>query len=390
MRFRWFPLIVGALALAALAVHFAVPFAHVVTQDGEGAVVADDVMSLGDYKASRESAETSIVPSGAGFTYMTVSLIFMATGALLFALFAHLKGEGKLGWFQLGAGTLTAIGGAMTLHNQGLWAGRGFNAWIQKIMGWDNPPLEWTPFLAGHSSADLVTYLTTISPAIVLALTVALIVCLAKGWAGLIRVDRDLRGHAQKHGRLAIVGALTFVLVVVMPWVVTVMPGSVQPAGTEAADDTFFWGAYDVFLMQDASLAFAMEANELGNALWSDLGTLLGIVMLTSLFAVLAPFAGIAGKHMESLQQPVFGRLVESMSLATVLLHPFTIIAALLASFTLLDPSDLFSAKTTGIAMIAAAGGLTASVFSILVARVVVADETGIVADDFPEPVVYD
>ncbi len=376
--------------MAALAVHFAVPFAHVVVQDDQGAVVRDDVLSLSGYKAERDAAETSIVPTGAGFTYMVVSLVFMATGAVLFAVLAHFNAVGKTGWFQLGAGLLTAAGAAMTIHNQGLWAGRGFNAWIQKVMGWDNPPKEWAPYLAEHSSADLVTYLTTFSPALVLALTITLLVCLAKGWAGLIRADRDLRGHAQKHGRLAIVGALTFALVTLMPWVVTVMPGSVEPAGTEAADDTFFWGAYDVFLMQDASLAFAMDVNELGNALWSDLGTLIGIVMLTSLFAVLAPFAGIAGKHMESLQQPVFGRLVESASLATVLLHPFTIIAALLASFTLHDPSDIFSARTTGVAMIAAAAGITASVFAILVARIVVADETGIVADDFPEPVVYD
>ncbi len=389
MRMRWFPLIVAALALAALTVHFAVPFAHIVEQDVEGAVVRDDVLSLGDLKDERTAA-TSIIPTGAGFTYMAVSLVMMLVGALVFALAGQMQGEGRNGWIQFGSAATTALGAAMTVHSQALWVGRGFNAWIQKIMGWDNPPKAWADLYAEHSAADAVTYFTVISPIIVLAVTLALIFILVKTWTTMVRDERDMRRNAWQHGRLAFISALILSLVAIMPWVVTVMAGSVQPAGTEVADDTFFWSAYDVMLLKDVSYEAAVEGREAGLVLWDDLGTLLSIVMLTSMLAVLAPFIGLAGKHMESLHQPVFGRLVESASLATVLLHPFTVLAAFLASFTLHDPNDIFSARTTGIAMIAAIGGVVGSVYAILVARYVVADETGIIADDFPEPVVYD
>ncbi len=376
--------------MAALMVHLTVPFAHIVVQDEAGAVIRDDVVGLFEWQGERDAAASSTVARGAGFEYMLVSLVFMAVGALAFAFLGQRDGTGRSGWFQLGAGTLTAVGAAMTIHNQGLWAGRGFNAGIQKLMGWDNPPQDWATFIHDYSSADVATYLTTISPAIVVALTIALIGVLAKTWSGMVRTDRDMHVQAWHHGRLALIGAAVFVLLTVMPWVVTVMPGSVQPDGAEVPDDTFFWSAYDVLWMNDMTRTAAEDLREGGLVIWDDLAALLDVLMLTSLVAIIAPFAGLAGKHMESLKQPVFGRLIESTSLATVLVHPFTVVAALLASFMLHDPSDIFPAKTTGVAMLAAVGGIAASVFAFLIARVVVADETGIIADDFPEPVVYD
>ncbi len=389
MRIRWLPLIVAALALAALIVHLTMPFAHVVQQDGTGAVASDETYGLGEYQDMRAAADSSVVPPSAGFTHMLVGLGILAVGAVVFAVAAQAKGR-VAEWTQFGAGLMTAGGAIDVILTQGMWVGRGFASLIQKTMGWDNPPTQWEPFIDAYSSADLATYTTVISPILVLAAALAATGLLLRAWAGLVRLDRGMQAQARQHGRMAFVAAAVLAALLVVPWVVTVAAGSVQPANTEVPDDTFFWSAYDVAWFKSISYSAADERGEVGIILWYELGSLLGAVLLTAQLAVYAAVAGIAGKHLESIGQPVFGRLLENVSLANVLLMPFVILAGILASFFLLDPNDLESGKRTGVALLASAAGIVGTVFALLNARGVLADETGLVADDFPEPVVYD
>ncbi len=383
MRVRILSLVVAALALTALIVHLVVPFASYEVAAQMGVESGSGTWTLQEMKDMRDSDHV-MVP-GATFGYLLGGLIVLNLGAFAFLLTQFFRGSAGV-YGRFGGAIVTALGAAMTLHGHGLWAGRMTGALIHSL-GWDAPPAVYKDLMADYAPADIVSLFYPISPLIVFTLAIAAAICLIFAATPRVR-DDQMRALASKHGRVAIVAIASFAAILVLPWVVQVMDHGLTELNPED-EDPFFWSAYDVLYLRELTYQEAFEVGEAGLIVFDGLSIAMRYLMVFGIIGIVAPLAAIAGKVLESEGNPVLGRLVENLGLVTIATFAATLVISFLAAFTLHD-SEFYPSMTTGLPLLQWIPAVTGIIMAGLVGREVLADETGLVADDFPEPVIYD
>lgn len=382
------PVVVASLAILILVVHLALPFAWIEIRDGRSAVVESGLLSRSEMADRLEGDEAPGVP-GAGLGYLLASALLGAAAGVAFLVAGAMREKAQT-WTRFGAGSLLGLGTAMALHGNGLWAGRATGTLLHDIFYAPALPEEHAT-VQSLAAGDTFTRIIPISPLVVAALAFLLLFALIRNWTPHVRDERGMRHAAGRHGRLALLGAAVLLTATMMPWVVQELHEDVTPAeGSTAGTDHFFWSAYDVMQKREASQLIAEDSGEGGLIMWGGLDAALGFLMLGAMLGIVGPVLALAGKDLESSGEAVFGRLLENTSLVAILSHTFAIVAALLAAFFLHHPLEFQKAITTGIPLILVVPAGIALVTAGLVARDVVAVDSDLVADDFPEPVVYD
>lgn len=382
------PVVVASLAVLILVVHLALPFAWIEVRDGRSAVVESGMLSRSEMADRLAGDEAPGVPGG-GLGYLLASAILGAAAGIAFLVASAMRQKAQT-WTRFGSGALLGLAAALGLHGNGLWAGRATGTVLHDTFYAPALPEEHAT-LQALAAGDTFTRIIPISPLVVAALGLLLLFVLVRTWTPFVREERTMRQAAARHGRLAMLGAAVLLMATMMPWVVQELHEDVTPPeGSTAGTDHFFWSAYDVMQKREASQLIAEDSGEGGLIMWGGLDAALGFLMLGAVLGIVGPVLALGGKDLESAGEAVFGRLLENASLLAILSHTFAIVAAVLGAFFLHHPLEFQEAIMTGIPLILVIPAGIALVTAGLVARDVVAVDTDLVADDYPEPVVYD
>jgi hypothetical protein len=393
MRARILSGVIALLAVAALVIHLTVPFASYEIADQMGVEPGSGTYTVGELKDARaqqdETNRPYVIVPGSSLTYLLTGAIVLTLGALVFFGSQFMRGTAG-SYTRVGGGILTALGAGFSIHGNGLWSGRGISSLIH-MLGWDAPPGAYKDtYLANFSPMDIVSSWMPISPFILTFIGLAIVILLAYAWVPAVRDERNMRHLAKRHGRLAIIGAVALVVALLMPWVVQVLEHGLTEGPNPADEDPFFWSAYDVMFYREVSFGPADEVGESGLLLWVGLSIALRALMIMGIAGMVVPFIALAGKQIESDGNPVLGRMLENIGLLAVLTHAYLILAAFMGAFVLLNASDQYASTITGLPLLLMIPAGIGVVWAGMVGRDVIADETDLVADDFPEPVVYD
>lgn len=392
MRVGVSTVLVAILSVAIVTVLLAAPFAAVKAHDPAGNLQRDDVLGFQEYHDARATADsegqnTETAP-GTSYLYMLLPAVGLAITGILFLAFHAINGQAGE-WLRQGAGALAAVLAAMVLHANALWAGKTISQSLTNIaLGSDGPPRAYRAMIRDHSNVDLWSSMIPISAGIIVALTIGLFVVLGMAWVRTLPEARGVQDSARRHARLGVTFASLLALVLIAPMAVQNMPDGLAQAGSDR--DTFIWSVQDILFLREVSWNNAAETGEAGLILWDGLSIAMQITIGLLIFGIVAAALGIAGNHIEAMGNPVLGRLLENVSLGTIIVGLATLIVMLMAAFGLHHPNDIFDARTTGLPLLPAAGAIAATVIAGFNARHVLATESGLVADDFPEPVVYE
>ncbi len=391
MRVGVSTVLVAVFAVAIVTVLLAAPFAKVQAHDPEGNLQRDEVLGFQAYHNARATAESEGEPletvPGTGYLYMLLPAVGLGIFGILF-LAGHAM-PGRAGeWAILGAGSLTGLMAAFVLHANALWAGKAIAQTITNMaLGSDGPPRVYRAMIRDHSPVDLFSSFIPISAGIVVALCIGLFVVLGMAWRRNI-LDAHAHETAQRQGRLLVTMAVLLTVTLALPMVIQNMPDGLAQAGSDR--DTFVWSVQDIVFLREVSWNEAFAVGESGLILWDGLTLAFHIGIALLVIGIATALLGLVGAHLEDLGQTVLGRLLTNASLASVIVGLVAMVLGVLAAYVLHHPNDVFEARTTGIPLLVSIAGLAATIHAGQIARHVLGRESGVVADDFPEPVVYE
>ncbi len=392
MRVGVLSVLAALLAIAVVVVLWSAPFADVKATSTSGESLRDDRLGFQEFHDERAIARADGEPvetvTGTGYLYMLVPAIALAAMGLVFLL-GHLI-PGRAGDWTIATGGIgAAISAILVLHSNALWAGKGVASLAtNNALGSDAPPRIYRNMIREFSPVDMLSHFTPISPFIIIAITIAFLAVLGMAWSRALPDERSLRPAARRQGWLVATTGALLGIVLMVPMVVQTLPDGLPAEGDD--QDTFVFSAHHVLFMREVSWEFAAQSNEPGLVLWDGLSILLGLTIAVLMIAAMGPALGLLGKHLEAMGHAVGGRLLENLSLVAIIGAAMAIVTSVLVAFVLAAPNDVFDADTTGVPLIAGLAGLAVGIHGILVARHVLADASGDVADDFPEPVVYE
>lgn len=377
-RAATFALVLGALALVALT---AAPHAYLVDEPRDGGAAVSQLRFW--WQQVAWDADHATVP-GASAVLGALAATVLAVGTLLFWTGVRRRRGG----LALG-GAATALAGAVpTVVYAALWTGRLLTSLTHTVAGYDAPAqLVRLP----QFTDDAHTAVWTIGPVLVLGLAVAAVQSVCRGLATLPVGAFDLRVQAARHLRAASLAVVALAVLFVVPWSIQTLPDNTDPPEGVAQDDDAFWfSAYDAFRVHEGTTAVAQQTNagaavqygELLQLLWWAVGAV-AVVLLASLLAAHGTLRGAAGdRNLGNLWQAgVYAGVLASVGLFAV---------ALLGALWLHRPNADIPDRGTFLGLAAAVPAVLALLSQVAAARELGRESGTLLADDFPEPILYD
>lgn len=350
------------LAVVALIVHLAVPLMHA---DGETYSRAEWL----DVEASQDP-----VP-GASMLITLVGLVTLVAGLGGAWLLRH-QHMGRLTM-----GFVAAIGAGLTVRSQALWSGRGVATAIHAVLGSDGPPARFAALGNDHFGS-----VVPIAPPMVLALTTVAVVWLLKDLAD----DRIHVEHATRHTRPALWMFVVLLLVPAMPWAIE---ETADANSTDAAQDLdlFMISAYDASRLHLDTSARADATGEAGLSEYDEVAWVHGATLVLFLLAAALAMLGLAGLWRTELEDKYLGRTLETTGAA---LHLVVGLAAAFAvvvvAVFLYGANDRTESDPAWAPLLTVVPSLLVLPAAVATLRRLSADQDRLIADRFPEPVIYD
>ncbi len=222
--------IVAGLAVAALLLHFAVPYGVV---EFRSAAAPDDVVVWrGDVMEQRDFLPAELVANNPSPTVTLAGSLLAVFGAALLLILGYqplqVTAARLVGY---GGGAMTALGAGLMWMSSMYSVGTGFSTFLGTIFG--------TKFLSNFWA---------ISPVFVAAASMALLVFSLKVMTTVVSSKDHLRERAQHHGRSAVLALAMMGTILLVPWSIGLMPdGTSDFADFDLGDDDapYFFSAED-------------------------------------------------------------------------------------------------------------------------------------------------
>lgn len=369
------------LAAFALVVHLAVPFVHLSFEPEDGPSTSQTYWPW-------QMSERSTGPNGldelaaASLPFAWIGLALLVIGAAVMWL-----GANRAKWVEPTAAGLAAIGGAMTIHGQGLWSGRGIASLANVILGTDAPSKK---HLAASFSGDYYTTVWPISTWLVLGLAVVVVWRVLAALAAGAPEPRQVWRYVRSGKWLIAV----WVFALIVPWSVQTLDDSTAPRqdGDDLVQDTdpFVWSLYDVSRIAKDTSQAAEDTGEAGLEEYSELAWMGNLASAAMVAALVAAGAGIIGARIAS-EDKLTGRSTQYLAAGTLAVLCLLYLALiLLAGWAWHVPIDRLPAARTWIPLIGGVAPVLALGGAVGALRSLGADADSLLADDFPEPIVYD
>lgn len=367
----------AGLAVAALVVHFAVPFVHFVHEAPDG--------------ATTEQTHWPWELTGRGFDEVfgsSMVFLWIGLGVLLLGAVANLFADlRRPTWFEPTTAGTALLGVALVIHGQGLWLGRAMSSLANLVLGTDAPSQK---HVGGSFAADYYTLVWPMSAILVFGLAIVI------GWRILAQLaatvpDLDQADRHQRIGRWTMV-AWAFLLIAPLSWQVLDDGTPAVQSGDDLVQDTdpFVWSMYDVSRIALDTGVAADEVGEPGLQEYTELAWL-GRLTSTFLFAgLVASGAGLVGARV-SVEDKLTGRTSQYLAAGVGGAVAVASIALIfLAAWAWYLPSDRLEAERTWIPLLAIVPCLVALGAAIGAIRALGVGSDSLLADDFPEPIIYD
>ncbi len=374
-----------ALVLAALAAVALVAAPHAVLVDAQEAGTTTEVRFWWDQLAWDASHDAVL---GAGALLGALAAAVLVVGAVL-VQFA-LRRPASRGLLLGGLGTFLA-GAVGTLHYGALWTSRLLTTVVHAVAGFDAPPA-----LMRHPDfpPDAYSLVWVVGPALALGLALAAAFVLLRALPGLPALAADDHGQsvqARRHLRAAALALLTLAAVFALPWSVQTLPDNHTGWEGAATDDDAFWfGAYDAARVHDGTTAVAERTNEFGLVQYGELAQVLAAVLGGVVLVCAAAVAGLHGALRGSDGDRNLGNLWHGSVYVGLLANAVVFLAVALGALWLHHPNADIPDRATYLPLLAALPTVLGILGQLHVARSVAGEGTTLLADDFPEPVVYE
>ncbi len=273
-------IVLAGLAVLALVLHLATPYANVAFDDG-----SDESFSRSDIAKDFDFLDEFGPNVSPALTLAGV--IVAAVGAITLAIlgFAPLRVE-VARWAGWGSGVVTAVGASMAFVSSMWWVGSGFglHTVMPQFSGFDDFAMPMGPFGTMQSGFSFVfaffgltggltglmelmwgsdsgSTVWIISPFLVAAISIAIMV-LALRVCGRVAATRDgIRERTQRHLRTSLFSMVFVGIVLLVPWAIGETTDS-----TGADEDYFAFGAHTIVNMEDmtdgesfGALAYAIK-----------------------------------------------------------------------------------------------------------------------------------
>jgi hypothetical protein len=367
----------GALAVLALLIHVAVPFVQL-QFDGE-----EDVSKTYWPAGLAEREEVFDPVTGAGTSYALAGALILVVGFA--GMYAVRFLPEKFQWFSsAGSATVGVIGAALTLHANGLWLGRGISSIVHAILGSDGPAHR---FMADGMSPDYYTAVWPISAWMVVPLTLAAV------WYGMSTLAREMspekKHHAQarRHSQSVFWILVAGATLLVVPWSIETAADNGPELEGVRDTDPFAISLYDALRLNTDSQILADATGEQGLTEYDDVASMAGLMLMPALLVL----ASLVGARLMVIEQNIAGRTVQliasGLSIFALLLQ---IIGVILVAVFLYEANSQLDSRPAWIPLVGIAMLGIAFVLQVAAMRQLGGDSETLIADRFPEPIIYD
>ncbi len=331
--------------------------------------------------AEREEAFDPV--PGGSMSYLLAGLIVTAAGMLL-VLGGRLIKRPQV---ELAAAVVPVVGLVMAIHAHALWAGRSVATMALAFLGTDGPSASHT---TSFHNGDYYTSFMAISPLVVLPLLLATAWFLFGGLAVLVQKG-DAKARARDHGRAGRWALIALALVFVLPWSVEELDDRFPPAeGATADKDDFVFSMYDMLRLNQDTAHAADAIGEAGLESYAEMAWLHTVLIVALAIAAGAALAGIYGAYLSTANEAVTGRMFESGVYLNVLAIGAALLGIALGAILWTNNNERIDASPLYVPLLAAIALIPAIRALVGVLRDLLQGEDGLIADDFPEPIIYD
>lgn len=372
-------LVLAAVALVVLA---AAPHALFVDNPpGEASPTATTEMRFWwDQMAWDLDHET--VP-GASSIYGAIGVVAFLVGSAL--TFVAVRSERSR--LLLGGLSASFVGALLSIHYSALWTGRSLTSLVHLIAGFDGPAalLRTTPF-----TPDAYSLIWVMAPTAVLGLVIASFLIQAKAVAKVAVGEFDLSGPAKRHLKTASLALVVLAVLFVAPLSVQELPDNYGPSNGAVDNDSFWFSAYDTYRINEGTLRAAEESNRGNLVEYEDLGNALGFGFGAVVALLLASILGVHGSIRGARGDRNLGNLWQGGVYLGAAANVALFLTLLLTAFLLHKPNADLADRSPFLVLFGLVPVFLGLMAQLNIVRTLMRESGTLLADDFPEPIIYD
>ncbi len=291
-------LAIAGLAILALILHLATPYAHVTFDDAGSA--ASETFSRSDIADHFDVLGDNGPNASPGLTLAGIIVAMVGAAALVAFSFMPLRVTAAR-WAGWGSAAVASVGAAMAFVSSMWWVGSGFGLHVPAGPAGGGPSEAAAVFasfgLTGGLSgllevlwrSDSGTTAWVISPALVAPLSLAVIVLALRICGNVAAAGDGVRERTRRHLRGSLFAMIFVGVVLLVPWAIGELPDT---SGTDR--DFFAQGAHTILNTRDLS----------GGESFSSMAYAIEIMVVTAWIGFAAGIVGSAGGILASMGAP--------------------------------------------------------------------------------------